>query len=358
MSAHADFTRARCRRDPASWWSLVTLIALDRLNIWMFRVIPKGYFPQDDTGLIFAFTEASPDVPGDGTLPAGGVRYRRSRSRRRQCRLVHRRHEFRVGQSGPVVRRLKPGKASGPVEPRRHQRLRGKLARVPGISVFMFPVQDIRAGGRQSKSQFQFTLGSLARGIVGMDAKIVERLRKVPLLADVTTDREQGGPARQCHHRPRRGGAARRRSRTSRHGAQRRHSANARMAIVYTQRNQYRVIVESNERGSAIRPTCPASRLAIEDRATAAPRPTSRRRRATRCHCRPVARVERSAMPLAVNHQGSFPATTISFNLAPKRRSTRRRERSRRRSRHESAGRVRTEFAGEARLPAEFEQFR
>ena len=102
-------------------------------------------------------------------------------------------------------------------------RLRRKLAQVAGMTVYMFPVQDLRGGGRQSKSQYQFALWDPS--LTELDEwtpKVVAELRKLPELADVTTDRERGGlKAALVIDRERRG-TARRRHLRHRHRAQRR----------------------------------------------------------------------------------------------------------------------------------------
>ncbi|MFO1116240.1 MAG: efflux RND transporter permease subunit [Beijerinckiaceae bacterium] len=299
------------------WWSLVTLIALIVLNIWMFRVIPKGYFPQDDTGLIFAFTEASPDV----SFPA------MERFQQAASDIVMGDPDVEnvasfIGGTNSVNQgrffiALKPEGVRSGSSRDVINRLRGKLARVPGITVFMFPVQDIRAGGRQSKSQFQFTLWDPSlEELSEWTPKIVERLRQVPLLTDVTTDREQGGLRANViidRDAASRLGVAIQDIDTALNTAFGQRQA----AIVYTQRNQYRVIVESNE--TRQRDPTDLSGLYVSPSKTVQPQQSTSNFQTPPRYQVPlssVARVERSAMPLAVNHQGSFPATTISFNLA------------------------------------------
>ncbi len=299
------------------WLSLVTLIALVVLNVWMFRVIPKGYFPQDDTGLIFSFTEASPDV----SFPA------MSRYQQMAADVVMADPDVLhvasfIGGSNTVNQgrffiALKPeGERSGSSKDVIN-RLRGKIARVPGINVFMFPVQDIRVGGRQSKAQYQFTLWDPSlEEITEWTPKIAARMRQIPLLADVTTDREAGGLRANVvidREAAARLGVAIQDIDTALNTAFGQRQA----AIVYTQRNQYRVIVESNE--TRQRDPSDLSGLYVTPSKTVQPQPSTSNFQSPPRYQVPltaVARVERSAMPLTVNHQGPFPAVTISFNLA------------------------------------------
>jgi hydrophobe/amphiphile efflux-1 (HAE1) family protein len=299
------------------WLSLVTLVALVVLNIWLFRVVPKGYFPQDDTGLIFSFTEASPDV----SFPAMDKYQQQAADVVSSDPDVLNVASFIGGTSsvnqGRMFVALKPEGVRSGSSKDVINRLRGKLARVPGISVFMFPVQDIRAGGRQSKSQYQFTLWDPSLDEVAeWTPKVLARLRQIPLLADVTTDREQGGLRANVvidRDAASRLGVAIQDIDTALNTA----FGQRQTAIIYTQRNQYRVIVESTT--ARQRDPTDLSGLYVTPSKTVQPQPSTSNFQTPPRYQVPlsaVARVERSAMPLVVNHQGPFPAVTISFNLA------------------------------------------
>ena len=89
-------------------------------------------------------------------------------------------------------------------------RMRPKLAKIPGISVFMYASQDLRAGGRQSDSQYQFTLWSADIDELNKWVpRAVDRVKQVPGMVDVTTDRDAAA-CKSSRHRSSRGGAARR----------------------------------------------------------------------------------------------------------------------------------------------------
>jgi multidrug efflux pump len=182
-------------------------------------------------------------------------------------------------------------------------RLRPKLAKVGGIQVFMFGAQDVRVGGRQTKSQYQYTL--IAQSLDDLNAivpKVVDALAKLPELVDVSSDRNRGGlEARVVIDRV----AAARLGVTV--GAIDEALANAfaqrQIATIYSVRNQYRIVLEidtdrQRELEDVMRLHVPA-RGGIEV-------PLAN-----------IVRIERGMSPLAVNHTGPFPSTTVSYGLAP-----------------------------------------
>jgi multidrug efflux pump len=185
--------------------------------------------------------------------------------------------------------------------PRVVDRLRGKLQAIPGVRVFMVLAQDLRVGGRQSRSQYQFTLwGSNFEELQAWVPRVQERLRLIPGIIDVATDREQGGL--QATVAIDRGAAARL-------GVQVQDINNAlnnafsqrQISTIFTQRNQYRVILEVDPHYQ--RDPSDLDRVYV-DTPGGAQVPLSA-----------VARIERSTAPLVVNHQGAFPAVTITYNL-------------------------------------------
>ena len=300
------------------WATLFVIAGVVALTVQLYRIVPKGYIPQDDTGLIFSFTEGSPDV----SYGAMAGYQQRAADIIATDPDVENVASFIGGtrsfNQGRIFIALKPEGVRSGSSRDVINRLRGKLARAPGITVFMFPVQDVRAGGRESKSQYQFTLWDPSLDeLVEWTPKVTQRLRQLPELADVTTDREQGGL---------RANVVIDRQAAARYGVRIQDIDTAlntafgqrQTAIIYTQRNQYRVIVESL--ASRQRDPTDLSGLFVSaNGAVQAPPSTSNFAvpARTQVPLSAVAKVERSAMALQVNHQGSFPAVTISFNLAP-----------------------------------------
>lgn len=288
------------------WLAMIAMAATVALTVQLFRVVPKGYIPQDDQGLIFSMTEAAADISFAAMID---LQQRATAIVSADPDVAHVASFIGGGPSGGgtvntgrIMIALKPeGQRSGGSQ-QAIARLRRSLARVPGITVYMFPVQDIRVGGRSSKSQYQYTLAAPSLGVLEeWVPKIVARLRALPLLTDVTTDREQGGL---------RANVVIDRDAASRlgvsiaaiDGALNTAFGQRQASIIYTQRNQYRVVVE-NTPSRQRDPTDLAGIFVTGARGEQVPLAA-------------VARIERGSQPLVVNHQGVFPATTITFNLA------------------------------------------
>ena len=180
-------------------------------------------------------------------------------------------------------------------------RLRRELARVNGISVFLSAAQDIRVGARQSDSDYQFTLWSPDIGdLYAWAPKVVDKISAIPGLADVSTDREQGGL--QASITINRQAAARLGVRIQDiNNALNNAFAQRQVSVIYTQRNQYRVILEVDARFQ--QDPADLDRIYVPGSNGAQLPLTS------------VIKIDRILAPLVVNHQGPFPAVTISYGL-------------------------------------------
>ena len=285
--------------------ALIVFVATIALTVGLYIKTPKGYFPQDDTGLIFGGTQASTDVSFaameqlqlkamDVVLADPAVAGLGSS----------------VGASGfnASVNRgrmfisLKPLAERGNVSTQRVvARLRARLNRIPGIRVFMVPAQDLRVGGRQSDSQYQFTLWSPdIDGLQTWVPKVLDRVKDVPGIVDVTTDREQGGL--QANVTIDRTAAARLSVKIQDiDNALNDAFSQRQISTIYTQRNQYRVILEVSRKYQ----TDPSDLTHVYVAGGGN----------TQVPLSEVAHVERSIAPLVVNHQGQFPAVTITYNI-------------------------------------------
>jgi multidrug efflux pump len=182
-------------------------------------------------------------------------------------------------------------------------RLRTKLSGIPGVRVFLVPAQDLRVGGRQSNSQYQFTLWS--SDIDQLQAwvpKVLDRVKLVPGIIDVTTDREQGGLQANVVID---------RNAATRLGVRIQDIDNAlndafsqrQISTIYRQRNQYRVILEVD--GKYQRDPTDLSQVYVPGNGN------------SQVPLSAVAKINRGISPLVVNHQGQFPSTTITYNIAP-----------------------------------------
>ena len=284
---------------------MIVMAATIGLTVDLYIKIPKGFFPQDDTGLIFTSTRAAPDISYRAMVemqlkaldivladPAvngvgssvGGSAWSASVNQGRMFVSLK-----RIAERGNV-----------PTQ-RVIDRLRPKFASIPGIEVYMFPAQDVRVGGRQGRSQYQFTLWSSdLEELLKWVPRAVEKVKTVPGVVDVSTDREQGGF--QLNISIDRAAASRLGVRVQDIDAALSNAfAQRQISTIYTQRNQYRVIMEVDAQYQ--RDPNDLSRVFVPGTGGA------------QVPLANVARFERSIAPLVINHQGQFPAVTISFGL-------------------------------------------
>jgi hydrophobe/amphiphile efflux-1 (HAE1) family protein len=287
--------------------ALIVFLATIALTVGLYIKTPKGYFPQDDTGLIFGGTQASTDISFAAM----------AQIQQKAMDIVLAEPAVAglgssVGASGfnASVNRgrlfisLKPlAERGGENTQRVVARLRAKLNQIAGIRVFMVPAQDLRVGGRQSDSQYQFTLWSSDIDQLQLWVpRVVDRVKQVPSAIDVTTDREQGGL--QANVIIDRKAAARLGVRIQDiDNALNDAFSQRQISTIYTARNQYRVILEVDRKYQ--RDPTDLTQVYVPGNGTAqVPLST-------------VARVERGIAPLVVNHQGQFPSVTITYNIAP-----------------------------------------
>jgi multidrug efflux pump len=282
------------------------LLATIGLTIHLCATMPKSYFPQDDTGLIIASTEASTDVSygvmtklqsqaldilladpavaGVGSSIGGG-------------------YNSSVNQ-GRMYISLKPLAERGGLSTALViDRLRRPLGKIVGLQTRLVPSRDIRTGARQGKSQYQYTIWDVQFDeLMEWMPKILDAVRKVPGLVDVATDREQGGLQLNVDID---------RATASRLGVDVSAIDNAlanafsqrQISMIYSTRNQYRIILEIDPRFQ--RQAQDFSKIYVPTRSGGSV-PLST-----------LIKTSRGYAPLVVNHQGPFPAVTISYNLKP-----------------------------------------
>jgi multidrug efflux pump len=284
---------------------LVVMGATIALTVDLYIKTPKGFFPQDDTGLIFTSTRAAPDISYkamvDMQLKALDIILADPAVASVGSSVGGSAWSASVNQ-GRMFVALKPIAERDNVPTARViDRMRPKFARIPGIEVWMFPAQDVRVGGRWGRSQYQFTLWSSDLDeLLKWVPRAVETVKTVPGAVDVSTDREQGGF--QLNVSIDRAAAARLGVRIQDIDAALANAyAQRQVSTIYTQRNQYRVILEvdplyqrdPNDLSSIYVSGSGGKQIPLSN----------------------VARFERGIAPLVINHQGQFPAVTISFGL-------------------------------------------
>jgi multidrug efflux pump len=278
--------------------ALVTLAATG----WLFLRIQKGFFPQQDTGRLTGTIIADQDTSAQALS----------------------RHVSMISeaiQQDPAVENViafagGPGSATnnarmfislkalaerGESADQVVARLRGSLSRIPGASVFLQPVQDVRVGGRASSALYQFTLqGNDLRELREWGQKMLDAMRELPVLADVNTDQQSGGlQVNVIVDRE--------------HAAQLGISQSAvddalydafgqrQVSTIYVPLNQFRVVLEIDQRLAQ-----------SPDRLN---RIFVRGANGVRVPLATFAKFSTEATPLAVTHSGQFPSVTLSFNL-------------------------------------------
>ncbi len=286
---------------------LILLVALGTLigTIVMYLAVPKGFLPQQDTGVIVAVTEASQSA----SIPRmAGLQTQLAEIALKDPAVTGVVSFVGAGtinatpNTGRLTIALKP-RASRDLAPAVIARLQSAMAGVPGMSVFMQPVQDIQIGTRISRTQFQYTLlDTDAQELATWAPRLVERLRAMPDLVNVASDQQSEGFSTRIvvdRDAAMRLGVSMQEVQDTLYDS----FGQRQISTIFSQANQYRVILEADPAWRAD----PRSldRLRLPGTGTA------------QVPLSAIARVERSTAPLAVTHQSQFPSTTISFDLAP-----------------------------------------
>ena len=285
-----------------SFLTLLVLAAVIGLNVHLYNTIPKGFFPQQDTGRLFGSLRADQSAPFE-------------LSRRKMEAFVEIVRKDPAVQSvtavigggsrrsGTMFVTLKPLAERKETAAEVVTRLRRQAVRVPGASMFLTPAQDVRVGGRQASSSYQYTLRSDDLQLLRTwTPRLEQALQGAPELVDVDSDQETRGlQLSLVIDRPT----------ASRYGvtpdmvdtALGNAFSQAVVSTIYRERNQYRVVMEVEEAFS----NSPESLKGVYVRAdSGAQVPLSA-----------FARYEYTNTPLSVHHQSQFAAATISYDLAP-----------------------------------------
>lgn len=284
---------------------LAGLLVTIMLNFQLYKIVPKGFFPQQDTGRIMGFIQADQSV-SFGTMKDKLTKFINIIQ---DDPAVHKVSGFTGGSqrnSGIVFISLKPlserdVSADGVVN-----RLRPKLGREPGAGLFLVPMQDIRIGGRPSNAQYQFSLQSDdLEELREWEPKIRAALTKLPVLADVNTDQQDLGLQTRVEIDR---DAAFRLGITPKmiDAALNNLFGQRQVSVIYRPLNQYRVVLEAAPEYTQSPDTLDRLMLTVPATATTPARQVALSN---------VARILPDKTPLAVNHEGAFVVSTLSFNL-------------------------------------------
>ncbi len=286
--------------------TLVVAVATLVTTVLLFLVIPKGFFPVQDTGVILGISEASQ------TVSFSAMKERQQALARVILKdpAVASLSSF-IGidgvnttmNSGRIQINLKPLKERGAGASEIIRRLQPELAKVEGTTLYLQPVQDLTVEDRVSRTQFQYSLEDPdARELAVWVPRFVARLQSLPELRDVASDQQNGGlEARLILDR----------TTASRLGITPLDLDNTlydafgqrQISTMFTQLNQYRVVLESQ----------PSFQAGPDDLKNIYLRSSG----GGSAPLGAFTEVQTSNTPLSVNHQGQFPVVTVSFNLAP-----------------------------------------
>jgi len=289
--------------------TLVVLFLTVALNVALVIKIPKGFFPQQDTGAIAGAVQG----PQDSSFPAMNDSIQKIEAVIQHDPAVDNVIAFTGGggatNTGNIFIALKPLNVRKIGAPAIINRIRPQLTRLPVASAFMQPSQDLRIGGRSSAALYQYTIQSdTVADLATWGPRVFAEMKKLPGLQDVNSDQQNGGlDIRLNYDRV----TAAKLGQTAQSLDQEIYSSfgQSEVSIIYTQLNQYYVVLEvappfyQNPDGLKnvyFHPTGSSSVTATGN----APLLT-------------MAVGQANTTPLALNHTGLFPSVTVSFNLAP-----------------------------------------
>jgi multidrug efflux pump len=331
--------------------TLLVALATLVLTFVLYSIVPKGFFPVQDTGIIQGISEAPESI----SFPAMSERQQELSKAILKDPAVESLSSF-IGvdgtnttlNSGRILINLKPLEVRGINASEVIRRLQPEVANVEGITLFMQPVQDLTVEDRVSRTQYQYTLEDPdANELNVWTARFVDKLKQLPELRDVATDQQTGGLAQRLVID---------RQTASRMGISPQmidetlydSFGQRQISTLYTQLNQYHVILETmpsfqrhpddlhdiyvrsgmaatsgtstNTSGiltTAASPTVgPAGPSSTSTSGSANPAAVT----AVNGGAVPLSaftHIQSESAPLSINHQGQFPVVTISFNLAP-----------------------------------------
>jgi multidrug efflux pump len=272
-------------------------------SVYLYTAVPKGFFPQQDTGRLTGSIVGAQDI----SFPAMRQKLIAFIETVKQDPAVDNVVGFTGGGSvntGRVFVQLKDNKyRKGVTADMVINRLRGKLARIPGATLFLQSVQDIRVGGRGSNAQYQYTLrGDNLNDLYVWSGRLLDRMRNLPGVRDVNTDLQNKG--RQLSVSIDRDSAGRLGVTTQAIDSTLYDAFGQRnVSTMYTALNQYFVVMEVSP---VFQSTPEALRMIRVQASNGRTVPLSA-----------FASLQETNTTLSVNHQGQFPAITLSFNLAP-----------------------------------------
>lgn len=303
IARYATTLRWVLRHQPLT---LLVMVATMAATFYLYLIVPKGFFPVQDTGVLLGISESRETI----SFPAMASRQQDLSKVILQDPDVESLSSF-IGidgtnptiNSGRIQINLKPLDERGTSATGIIRRLTSKLASVEGITLYLQPVQDLTVEDRVARTQYQYSMEDADANELNIWApRLLEKLQHNPLLRDVATDQQTGGLQATLivdRDTASRFGITPQTIDDTLYDA----FGQRQVSTIFTQLNQYHVVLEVEPKFQRN----PESLKEIYVRsASGAEVPLST-----------FTTVQTSSTPLAVNHQGQFPVVTLSFNLAP-----------------------------------------
>ncbi len=284
---------------------LMTLITIV-LTVVLYIFVPKGFFPQQDTGLLMGSTQARTDI----SFEALSVKQLQVNKIVLADPAVEGMGSFvgsgtgiSTGAEGRMFITLKPLNQRKDTAEQVIARLRPKLAHVEGVASFLQAAQDINIGGRSTRAQYQFVLWSESlEDLQHWSAKFINKMRAAPGITDVSSDQDAAGQQMNITVD---------RDRAAQLGVDMETIdqilqdafAQRQISVMYTPRNEYHVVMEVSPQ--YLRDAGALDHIFIKSAGGAQVRLSA------------IAHFDMGTAPISVRHQGQFPAATLSFNLPP-----------------------------------------
>ena len=286
--------------------TLLVTVATLVLTLLLYIVVPKGFFPVQDTGVILGISEGPQNISFSAM----------SQRQQQLARAILKDPDVLslssfIGIDGTNLT-LNSGRIQINLKPRNQRktsasdiirRLQPQLAQIEGITLYMQPIQDLTVEDRVSRTQFQYSMEDIdAQELAVWSQKLIQQLRSSPVLSDVASDQQNGGLQADVvidRDSASRLGILPAQIDSTLYDAY----GQRQVSTIYTQLNQYHVVLEVDPQFQQD----PESLDNLYVKSTTG----------TQVPLSAFSHIERSNATLAINHQGQFPVVTLSFNLAP-----------------------------------------
>jgi multidrug efflux pump len=310
--------------------TLAVTLATLAATVWLYLIVPKGFLPQQDTGMITAVGQAGSEVSTDEMRRLQEQASNAIRSDPDVAGVVAVIGVSPINPSPTSIRfaiMLKPRSERRAVAGEIVDRLQRLVAPIPGLALYFLPVQDIQISTKSSRAQFQYTItGADAGEVSAWSSKLVAALQRQPVLRDVSSEAQEDGLrafVKVDREIAGRLGVSMQLINDTLYDA----FGQRQISTIYGQANQYRVILEAMPQyqrdPSALSKIYVPANANITPLSTASAQvslPSSTYVPGSATALAPLgafATLTRTTAPLAIMHQNQFPATMLSFNLAP-----------------------------------------